>query len=191
LTGAQGEKAMKDTLLKDKTQAELLALAIKNRRRQKDDSINSRDLEEALASLIHIDVEAEKLAKAKTIIDRQSKTGMCEIYGQQHFAGFETYAFEPDRLVKNEDLSRIVEQKRASLAFKVAESARSQRHSIAAAKSSARKSEEAQQMALWVVKQQTKGRKESELNYWNFISEAGIWDENPPETKEREEDTEE
>jgi len=77
------------TPLKNMTQAELLMLAIKKcQRHNNDSSVNSRDLEETLASLISLDVEAQKLAKAKSIIDHQSKVGMCEVYGQQHFAGF-------------------------------------------------------------------------------------------------------
>jgi len=164
------------------THLEIFEAAKKKTKRQENGSLDIPDLIQNVKNFVRsqFDLDAEVAALAKKIIDERCKTGLCDPSGQLRFADFADYGYEPNRMIKNDELSQIIEQEASPVDFKFADASRSTKHAVKAQESAARKQHEAQEMAKWVLKEQKTGRPQNQLTFGNFIREAGIWDETAP-----------
>jgi hypothetical protein len=159
--------------MKRETYKDLLAKAKTLIKRQRDGRFKEPDLIAALKTLITIDVEEELDRRAKAIIDTETKPGSTKPTGQLRLPTLEFYDYEPDRLIRN-DNGDMIEQDRAPVDFKFAESARAAKHVREAIEWDERKRKETEMFAAWVIEQQTNGRTKK-LTFGDFIRESGLF----------------
>lgn len=151
----------------------LLALAKAQTQRQENGQFNEEDLRATLEQLVTIDPEAEKRRVAKAIIDSETKPGSTEPTGQLSL-GFDSYDYEPDRLIRDDD-GHVIEQDKALHSYKFAESKRAAKHWREAGEWADRKRQESEAYATWIIEQQQRGR-QNNLTFGDFIREAGIFE---------------
>jgi hypothetical protein len=175
------------------TDTELLRLAIEDiQRNKKTNRLRVRDLEEALATRIPIDVPTEQLLRAKAIIKAHSSKRLSQLFGQLAFEDNGVrWGYAPDLLIKTDDGEEIVEQDNATLEVKFAQWKRSRKNSEASVISSNRIGDETQRFAEWVMPERAKGRPEEQITFGNFIRESGAWSPSPEQDQKEDADDEE
>jgi hypothetical protein len=152
------------------------ACALRDAARDEDGTVDAKVLAENLADLIDFNGEQERLNKARRIIERHKRPGGSPAVGQLAIPGLEPYAWEPARLIVDEQ-GRAIEQARAKPRHKHAEAARAHQNAGRAAAYAVRKTLEADEFAAWHNAQLARGRAERELTMQAFVMEAGIWRE--------------
>jgi hypothetical protein len=132
-------------------------------------------LEQALATLITVDLDRERLRRAKEIISNKAKPGGVDPAGaaQLFLPGLDPYFYEPDRLVRD-DAGRIIENYKATIKFKQADARRARDHAADAQKWASRKTEESEIQSAWATEQALKGRPALDLTWGNCVAETGL-----------------
>lgn len=149
-----------------------------------DGSVAESEMVLRLMDLINIDVASEKERKAKQIIDALCKSKSDHAEGQLCFPGFGSWDWEPLRLVRSEH-GNLIENAKATLPFKIADTQRSERHAADAQASSRRKRHEVDVFTAWTVQQMQEGVPSAELTWGRCIEELGVHDPlAPPSTDE-------
>jgi len=159
--------------MKRETYKALLEKARRQVKRQKDGTFKEQDLKDVLKTFIVINIEEEKDRRVKEIIDSETKPGGTKSTGQLRLPTLELYDYEPDRLIRNDD-GDMIEQDRAPVHFKFAESARAAKHVREAIEWDERKRTEAELFARWVIEQQKTGRTKK-LTFGDFIRESDLF----------------
>lgn len=152
----------------------LVQAALEKVERLRDQGIMEDKLVAVVAEAIHINVDEEKLRRAKDLIDRRTKPKSTETSGQLLLPGLEAYAYEPDRLIRD-DAGRIIEQKKATPPYKHAEARRANKHLEEVAVWARIKNEESNQFSEWAYNQIRAGRKQREIVWGTFIIETDVW----------------
>jgi hypothetical protein len=142
--------------------------------RNTDGGLDEKKLLDAIADRLDVDVAAIKVAEAKRLIERNRKPGVTEPDGQLFLPGLEPCAYEPNRLVMDDD-HHLIEQAKSTPRYKTAEAKRSRINAQRALAHSNRKATEAELFAEWVIEQQAAGRKQKELIFETFVKETGLW----------------
>jgi hypothetical protein len=155
----------------------ILDQALARVKRNKDGSIPTDKLIEAVADLITIDVESERKRKARALVDRRTAPGSTEPHGQLvlPLANLEPYPYEPNRLVKAG--SSVIEQDRARPEHKTQEWEKARENLRRVEVWERRKAYEVNGYTSWFIAQLKKRRKESELTFGRYLREQGIWRE--------------
>jgi hypothetical protein len=153
--------------------SELLEKAQRQTRRNEHGGFVEIDLITNLKSLITIDVEAEAWRKAKSIIDQGTKPGSTEETDRQlRMPGLEPYFYEASRLIRDGN-GNIIEQDKATPAYKLAELARATKHLHEVTEWAMRKRKETKEYIHWETSQRKKGRT-ANLAFGDFVREAGF-----------------
>src|SRR4249920_2016441 len=134
------------------TQAEAYAKAMAAVPRRDDGSIDLKVLRDEIAALLEIDIAAEKQMRAGQIIERFRKPGSTEPDGQLALEGLEPYAYEPDRLVMDDE-HHVIEQARARANFKAAEARRVRIKAQQMLVHANRKTLESDGLSRWTIEQ--------------------------------------
>jgi hypothetical protein len=145
--------------------------------RNKDGSLPTDKLVDAVASLITIDEASERKRKARALVDRRTAPGATEPHGQLvlPLANLEPYPYEPNRLVKAGSV--LIEQDRAKPEHKTQEWEKARENLRRVEVWERRKAYETNGYTNWYIAQLKQGRKESELTFGEYLREQGIWRE--------------
>lgn len=143
--------------------------------RDKEQGMQEVALEQALARLIEVDPDKEKLRKAKEIIANQKKHGGIDpvTAAQLSLPLGDSYAYEPDRLI-SDDTGRIIENCKATIRFKQADARRAREKVAEQQVWASRKTEESEIFSSWATEQALKGRPALDLTWGNCIAETGL-----------------
>lgn len=150
------------------------AFALANAERNTDGSIVERSLVEIVARAVDFDEEKERLGQAQRIVARRKRPGQTVAAGAVVFPGLEHYAYEPHRLVADDD-GNVVENRQARHRHKEAEARRAD---LAAQKAHDRwemEQLEADHFAAWEKAELAKGRDPQELTWDACVRETGLW----------------
>lgn len=150
-----------------------------------DGTWNEDDLINTLAPMIDVDVDAERKRRAKEIVNSRTKPGGTRPRGQLTLPGLEKFAWEPERMVRD-DNNRIVEEEKAPYDYKVAEAQRARGHAEAASDWADRKSEEVFLYGKWAAEQSRAGRPVLEVTWGNCVRELGFLTEERRDNAESE-----
>lgn len=160
-------------------ETELLERARENVARNEDGSITLLRLVDEVARLLNWNPEAERRKRAAAIVERGSKSGLLQrLLGQINLPGIPSYAYEPDRLVKDGE-GRAIEQARARPSYKAAEAKRARLNAQRAMMAADRKQEESQRYTIWALDQLQGGRRGDEITFDVFVRETGLWSPEP------------
>jgi hypothetical protein len=146
--------------------------------RNADGSIDEKDLIDRVAELLDFDEDTERHAKAVRAVARRRRPGSSEPDGQIALPGLEPYAYEPARLIADNE-GRVIEQAQARPAYKAAEASRAENNARRARLWADRKTMEHRDYAQWTIEQLEAGRDPREITYDAFVREAGIWRDGP------------
>lgn len=153
---------------------DILSAALQQCERREDESIDEAVLLETVKDMIVIDVDAERERRAKEIINSKTKPNSTREDGQLCLPGLNlTYGYEPERLIRDED-GNIIEQAKAPVNFKVADSKRAQKHAEESAYHARIKTQEMTVHVSWAMEQLANGRRDR-LTFGDFVKETGIW----------------
>lgn len=171
---------------------EAIDLALKTVPRNEDGMVDWKLVLDEVARLIDFDATQERRNKASRGLKRRCKPGSTLPVGQLCLPGLAPYAYEPDRLVADNE-GHIVEQKASRPTAKAAEAERTR---VAARRATAwadRKTQESALFAAWAIVQLQNGRRIADITFDAFVREANMWspDEAPPEPGPDEEDGDE
>lgn len=149
--------------------------------RNPDGSIVEIELRQAVARIVREKLDPDKMAErqAAAIIESCTKQDgeddeegdgsaalQLELFG-------ESYSYNPQRLIKDSH-GNIIEEDRATLAFVLAELARSSDHMRRATMWNSRKARKAEHFQRWMQQEMAKGRSSLELTWGNCARETGI-----------------
>ena len=164
------------------TDQEAIELALRQVPRNEDGSLDEKAVIEAAARLIEIDADQERRKRAARALQVRCGPGKTEAIGALQLFDDTRYAYEPDRLIKDDD-GHVIEQDAASTHFKWAEARRAQRNLDRCAARSRRKNAEVGAFQQWTINQQAEGRDLDELRFGTFVREEDYWvdDDAPPE----------
>lgn len=146
--------------------------ALANAPRNTDGSVPEEALVEIVARAIDFDADKERLGLAQRVVSRRKRPGQTEPAGKVCIPGLESYQFEPDRLVADEN-GNVVENARALVAHKKAEARRAE---LAAERASDRLRQErgeADAFGDWSAAESAKGRDPRALTFEAFLREQG------------------
>ena len=157
--------------------------------RNEDGGFDEKVFLELLASLMTVDLETEKWNKAKRLLQSHSTPGKTEADGQLSLPGLGTYAYEPERLIRD-DTGHAIEQRAALPDYKAAEAARAERNADNAQRWARRKTLEARQHAQWALEELAAGRRQyKDAVFGTWVHDADIWSPGDAEPEEGPEET--
>lgn len=158
-----GEPEIGDTL------TDLVRKGMANLPRNPDDGVGGALLEDYVVEhMPEPDITAIKRRRAREAIRAQRHHGVTEADGQLTFPELEEpYDYEPQRLVLSDDDS-LVEQSRAGLKAKTAESTRARKKADETALQANRRQAEVNAYAPWVVAQIQAGAKD--LTFGTYVA---------------------
>lgn len=148
--------------------------AWQNCQRNPDGSVIEDSLVALVASSIDFDEAKERRGHAQRIVARRKRPGSTAPEGAVVFAGMEQYAYEPDRLLADED-GNLIENRRARMKFKAAEAKRAQDDAQKATARATREQNEAGHFATWADEQYAAGRDPAEITWDTCVRETGVW----------------
>lgn len=160
-----------------------------NARRNPDGSVVEDDLVGLVAASVDFDVDAAKRGLAQRIIARRKRPGQTASEGSVVFPGMEHYAYEPHRLLSDDD-GNLTENQHAWVKFKAAEARRAQIDAQRAVDRASREQNESGYFAVWAADQLAAGRPQSEVTWDTCVRETGLWKDVDPEPDEAEIDDE-
>lgn len=150
--------------------------ALQNARRNPDGSIVESDLVELIATTIDFNEDEERRGKARRIVANRKRPGMTAADGAVVLPGMEPYAYEPDRLL-SDDEGNVIPNRDARLKHKFAETRRAQDDLQKATSRASREQNESSTFALWAAEQLANGRHPAEITWDNCVHEIGLWKE--------------
>lgn len=148
--------------------------AWRNASRNPDGSIVEGSLVDLVASSIDFDEAKERRGLAQRIIARRKRPGQTAAEGAVVFPGMEPYAYEPHRLIADDE-GNLIENRDAKVRFKAAEALRAQEAAQKAMDRAAQEQREAGFFATWVAEQLEAGRDKSEITWETCVRETGLW----------------
>jgi hypothetical protein len=159
------------------------AYALANAERNTDGTIVERALVEIVAHAVDFDADEARLGQARRIVARRKRPGQTASEGSVVFPGLEHYAYEPYRLIADDD-GNVVENQHAHHAHKQAEARRAD---LAAQRAHDRwemEQLEADHFAEWERTELAKGRDPQTLTWDACVRETGLWKDQEPETSD-------
>lgn len=166
-----------DDIVDDETEtvmndADAVRRALRSAPRDADGAADEKLLVDLVADLIAFDVDKERHARAKRAIAQQRKPGATNADGQLQFPGFESYDYEPERLVLDDD-GAIIENRNAKLQHKGAEARRTRQHAQRALVHADRREQEAARYAAYLVERAANGLSIN-VTFGEFVDAAQI-----------------
>jgi len=141
------------------------------------------DLINIVAALVDFDETKERNGKARRIVAVRKRPGQTAPEGAVVFDGMEHYAYEPSRLLCDDE-GNVIENRNARLKFKTAEAKRAQADAGKALDRAQREQNEAGHFAVWSVDELARGRDPREVTWDTCIRESGLWKDADPEHDE-------
>lgn len=169
---------------------EAVDAALRNAARNEDGSVDEKALIDDVAALLDFDEDQERRNKATRAIKRRRSPGHSTPDGQIAIPGMEPYAYEPNRLVADNE-GHVVEQAKCRPHFKRAEAERARDKAIRQAVWANRKTQESESFAGWSLDQAVNGRPASELTFGSFVLGAGFWREAGVDTEPEQDQSDE
>lgn len=147
-----------------------------------DGGYDEKALIDEVTPLIDFDADQERWNKAKKAVDALKKPGSTESDGVTCLPGLDAYAWEPQRLIAD-DQGHLIEQAKARPHYKDAEAKRAREVAKRQAVWADRKTTESTEFAAWAIRELARGRKATEILFDTFLRESGYWSsgEAPPE----------
>jgi hypothetical protein len=142
--------------------------------------VDIKALIDEVARLIDFDELAERRNKATRAVRRRRQPGSSEPDGQLALPGTEAYAYEPDRLVADNE-GHVIEQAKARPHHKAAEAERAREVSRRQLLWSDRKTSESALYSAWAIEQLGRGRPAADITFDVFVRETGIWSDQQAE----------
>lgn len=152
--------------------------ALQDVERDPNGGIDEKKLIDILVEFLDFDVD-EKRKKAERIIHGRRKPGSTQPHGQLTIPGFDAYAYEPNRLIADND-GHVIEQFKAPVTYKQAQATRTRVTARRWADSADRAQEEATGFSNWVIAGLESGRKAADLTFSHFIRATDIWSPTDP-----------
>lgn len=135
-----------------------------------------------LAQHVQFDVDKAKLGLARRILARRKRPGQTAPAGEVVFPGMEHYAYEPHRVLADND-GNVIENAAAPIRYKTAEAKRAQEDAKKAFDRQSREQNEANHFAEWAADELAKGRHPREVTWDNCVRETGLWKDVQPEVE--------
>lgn len=136
--------------------------------------VDEKKLIDEVARLLEFDESAERHAKAARVVKRHRRPGQTEPSGQLALPGIEPYAWEPERLVADNE-GHVIEQAKAPVSFKHAEAERARANARRQQDHADRKTREHEGFAAWLIDEATRGRPIKGLGFGDYVHEAELW----------------
>lgn len=155
--------------------------------RNPDGTVVPESLERLVADLVRFDVEEARLGLARRIIARRKRPGQTAPEGSIVLPGMESYAYEPRRLLVDDE-GNLIENQSARVKFKVAEARRAQEGARKALERATREQNEAGHFATWSAEQHEQGRDPREVTWDNCVRETGLWKDTEAEVNAEDDD---
>lgn len=158
--------------------------ALQDTERDTEGGIDEKTLIDDIAELVDFDEAEERHKKATRIVRAQRKPGSTDPDGQISLPGFEDYAYEPERLIADDD-GHVIEQAKAPVKYKQAQAERTRDTARRWGESADRAQKESADFASWVIEGFKAGRKPADLIFDHFVRETGMWSKGdaPPESE--------
>ena len=148
--------------------------AVANAARNADGSVVEESLVQMVAHAVDFDADKERLGLAQRIVSRRKRPGQTAPAGTVCFPGLENYAYEPHRLIADDD-GNVVENRNALHAHKEAEARRADQAAQRAHDRWEMEQLEADHFAAWEKAELAKGRDPRELTWDVCVRETGLW----------------
>jgi hypothetical protein len=161
------------------------AFAFANAERNTAGDVVERSLVELVAHAIDFDAEKERLGKAQRIVAHRKRPGQTEPEGKVVIPGLEPYAYEPHRLVADDE-GNLVENQHARTVHKQAEARRARDAAVRATSRAVREEIEAEQITEWTEAEQAKGRDQRALTWDACLRETSLWKDEEAESSDDE-----
>jgi hypothetical protein len=139
-----------------------------------DGSVDTKVLIDRVAELLDFDETAERRNKATRAVNRMRKPNTTPPDGVLCLPGMEPYAYEPERLVADNE-GHIIKQSKARPHHKQAEAERAREVARRQSAWAHRKTTEAERYAQWAIQQLTAGRRATDITFDTFVREAALW----------------
>jgi hypothetical protein len=133
------------------------------------------------ARLPTLDPDAEQIKKAKRAINACTRPNKTQLDGQLALPFMQPYGYEPFRLVRNFDGTRLIENNKALHDMKSADTQRSLMNVRRVQVHYDRKDAESKLLSAWTIEQLEKGRDPLELTWETCITEKGLRRSGSPE----------
>ena len=156
-----------------------------NARRNADGSRVLDSMVELLADVVDFDAAEARKGLARRIIARRKRPGQTAPEGSVVFPGMEMYAYEPNRLV-SDDEGNVTENRHARAKHKAAEANRAQADARKAVDRASREQREQGHFAVWSAEQYEAGRDPREITWDTCVHETGLWKDALPEDSDDE-----
>jgi hypothetical protein len=153
---------------------EAIDMALAVLERNEDGSIDEKALIDEVAGLLDFDELSERRNRATRALKKRRSPGSTEPEGQLELPTLEPYAYEPRRLIADNE-GHVIEQAEAKTRYKTAEAERARDVARRQAYHADRKSIEATHFAQWVIDELGRGRDKADLTFGVFVHEAGVW----------------
>ncbi len=148
--------------------------------RNADGSVAEESLVRLVAEAIDFDEEKERLGHAQRIVARRRRPGQTAPEGAVVFPGLEPYAYEPHRLLADDD-KNLVENQSARMKYKAAEARRAQESAKRALDRAGREQRKLAHYSVWATEQLEAGRPADEVTWDTCIRETGLWKDDTAE----------
>jgi len=142
--------------------------------RNPDGSVIEDSLVAILAVHVDFDVDQARRGLAQRIVARRRRPGQTAPEGSIVFPGMEHYAFEPQRLLADND-GNLIPNEHARIKYKAAEAGRAQADVSKAASRATREQTESSHFAIWADEQYGAGRNPAEITWGSCVRETGLW----------------
>lgn len=142
-------------------------------KQKKDRSVTEAEVFRELKKIVPFNEDAMREHEAKRVIDAVCKAVPGEIFGQLYFDGFDPWDYDPERIIRSDD-GDLIENRLATIRFKVADAQRSNKHADDALASSRRKQHEANVFMRWTVEQLTAGANPETLTWEACLESLGV-----------------
>lgn len=156
------------------------AFALANAQRNPDGTIVEQALIEIVANAADFDVNEARLGQARRIVARRKRPGQTAPIGVVTFPGLEEYAYEPERLIADDD-GNVVENRLAKPEHKQAEARRADEAAQRAHDRWELEQLEADHFTTWHKEQRAAGRDPRELTWDVCVRETGLWKDDTAE----------
>lgn len=159
---------------------EAYAKALQNIPREPDGGIDEKALIEEIAHLVDFDEDEERRKHALRVVRGRRKPGTTEAVGQLSIEGFDAFAYEPERLIADND-GHVIEQGKAPVRYKQAQAERTRETASRWIRFADRAQKETADFAQWVIEGYQTGRDTASMTFDHFVREAGLWSEEAAE----------
>lgn len=161
---------------------EAYSKAVQNVDRIADGGLDEKALIEEVAGLVDFDEAEERHKKAARIVRGRRKPGTTEAVGQLSITGFDAFAYEPERLIADND-GHVIEQGKAPVRYKQAQAERTRETASRWIRFAGRAQKEAADFAQWVIQGYQEHRSTASMTFDHFVRETGVWSEEPVDSE--------